>query len=409
VTAHRPAPYDANGDRTQRTVGSAWLSYTYDAENQLTSAATDTYSTPTGSRWRSDYVYDGRGRLRKRVDYTWNTYPPGSWQVSGEIRHVYDGMRVIQERNSANTPNVSYTRGNDLSGTLEGAGGIGGMLARSEQYNSGSWGRHAAYYAAGNGNITALMGTTQTLLAAYRYDPYGRSLYQSGTLANANTYRFSSKDCHPNSGLYYYGFRFYEPGLQRWINRDPIGIRGGLNLFAYARNEPVVGKYPFGLWPRKCADRPGNGTAGYVACDGKGNWEAVNCFPGDRFSACVDVHEASHLKDVQGDLGVRTACQGMPRGWNPTDEWGGEWDVFWCKSEAKAHTAQKECLVCMRQPGKKRDKALEDAITDADAGLRWYGDTQGCVMRQERFRHERLIRDLRRLMETTSNETHAVR
>jgi hypothetical protein len=45
--------------------------------------------------------------------------------------------RMIQERNASNVPTVSYTRGTDLSGSLEGAGGIGGLLARSSGYSSG--------------------------------------------------------------------------------------------------------------------------------------------------------------------------------------------------------------------------------------------------------------------------------
>jgi RHS repeat-associated protein len=64
------------------------------------------------------------------------------------------------------------------------------------------------------------------VVASYRYDPYGNTLAQSGALANANTYRFSSKELHAGSGLYYYGYRFYDPSLQRWINRDPIGEPG---------------------------------------------------------------------------------------------------------------------------------------------------------------------------------------
>ena len=50
------------------------------------------------------------------------------WRVSSETRYRYDGMRVIQERNASNVPQVSYTRGTDLSGAVEGAGGIGGLL-----------------------------------------------------------------------------------------------------------------------------------------------------------------------------------------------------------------------------------------------------------------------------------------
>ena len=54
------------------------------------------------------------------------------WTLHSETEYVYDSMRVIQERDINNNPKVSYTRGVDLSGTLEGAGGIGGLLARSQ-------------------------------------------------------------------------------------------------------------------------------------------------------------------------------------------------------------------------------------------------------------------------------------
>ena len=111
-------------------------------------------------------------------------------------------MRVIQERNASNVPTVSYTRGNDLSGSLEGAGGIGGLLGRSHGYSSGSWSTHNHYHADGNGNVTYLVNSGQTSEAVYRYDPYGRTMSQSGTLATANRYRFSSKEIHSQSGMY---------------------------------------------------------------------------------------------------------------------------------------------------------------------------------------------------------------
>jgi RHS repeat-associated protein len=107
--------------------------------------------------------------------------------------------------------------------SLQGAGGIGGLLARSSGYSSGNWTSHADYYADGNGNVTSLIDGNQAVVASYRYDPFGNIISKSGTLANANVYRFSSKEVHVNSGMYYYGFRFYDPNLQRWINADPLG------------------------------------------------------------------------------------------------------------------------------------------------------------------------------------------
>jgi RHS repeat-associated protein len=240
--------YDNNGNLTTRVpVSMCYIYYTYDDENQLTRVATDTSGTPTGSRWRSDFTYDGRGRLRKRADYTWYTGGGGSWYPAGEVRYVYDGMRVIQERNSGNTPTVAYTRGNDLSGSREGAGGIGGMLARSV-YSGGAWGSHNSYHADGNGNITALVDSSQAVSAGYRYNPYGQVIGLSGgSMTNQNVYRFSSKEVHSNSGLYYYGYRFYDPNLQRWLNRDPVKERGGINLYRFCANGPTSAIDPLGL------------------------------------------------------------------------------------------------------------------------------------------------------------------
>ncbi len=163
--------------------------------------------------------------------------------------------RVIQERNGAGTPQVAYTRGVDLSGRFEGAGGIGGLLARSQGYSGGNWSTHHFYHADGNGNITAMMDTSQALAATYRYDAYGKLLSSSGGMAAANVYRFSSKEFHSPSGLYYYGYRFYDPANQRWLNRDPIGEMGELNLYGLCRNNGVNAFDLLGLYGRDVHDQ----------------------------------------------------------------------------------------------------------------------------------------------------------
>jgi RHS repeat-associated protein len=114
---------------------------------------------------------------------------------------------------------------------MEGAGGIGGLLARSHGYSSGNWSTHSYYHADGNGNITYLLNAGQSMVASYKYDAYGNTLASSGSLSGANNYRFSSKERLPvqdiyGSELYYYGYRFYQPSLQRWLNRDPLGELG---------------------------------------------------------------------------------------------------------------------------------------------------------------------------------------
>jgi RHS repeat-associated protein len=244
--------YDSNGN----LISKSWsnpsygsLTYTYDDENQLASVATDTSYTPDYARWKVEFVYDGRMRRRVKKEYTWNS-GYGAWQLSSETRYVYDGNLVIQERNSSNTPTVQYTRGTDLSGSFEGAGGIGGMLSRSTGYSSGTgnWSTHHHYHADGNGNITAMVDSGQSLSASYKYDPYGKLLTSSGTQAGANLYRFSSKEFHVNSGLYYYGYRFYDPNIQRWMNRDPLYESVDRNLFRFNYNSPIQNIDANGLW-----------------------------------------------------------------------------------------------------------------------------------------------------------------
>ncbi len=167
-----------------------------------------------------------------------------------------------------------WTPGDDLSRTLEGAGGIGGLLARSDGYSGGNWTTHNYYFADGNGNITYMINSSQAMVASYRYDPYGNTISKSGALADTNVYRFSSKEIHVNSGMYYYGYRFYDPNLQRWVNRDPLDelgfelLTGGSspsrkngnsdfenemgdtapNLYCFVENKPTIEIDPFGLF-----------------------------------------------------------------------------------------------------------------------------------------------------------------
>jgi RHS repeat-associated protein len=244
--------FDNNGNMTSR---SPYETFTYDDENQLTKYENSNPFTPS----RVDFAYDGKQRLRKATYYTWNG---SSWSFSSYTEYVYDGMLLVQERANG-SPSVTYTRGTDLgrtgaspvqSGALAGqsfqsAGGIGGLLGRSHGYSSGTWSTHNDYHADGNGNITYLVNSSQTSAAAYRYDPFGRTITSSGTLASANTLRFSSKQLLTAANLYYYGYRFYDPNIQRWLNRDPIGEKGGINLYVYVRNSPVYGIDPDGRNP----------------------------------------------------------------------------------------------------------------------------------------------------------------
>jgi len=111
-----------------------------------------------------------------------------------------------------------------------------------------SWNTHYYYQADGNGNITALEDNNQNLITGYRYDPFGNTLYAPVVVPGSlNPFRFSSKQLLSPSGLYYYGYRWYDPNLQRWLNRDLLEEFGGLNLYVIVSNDPVDNSDPFGL------------------------------------------------------------------------------------------------------------------------------------------------------------------
>ena len=200
--------YDANGNLTNDGL----RNFAYDDENQL-------IQVWVPGQWSSVFSYDGKMRRRIRQEFAWQG---GAWVQTNAVYYVYDGNLVIQERDVNNLPTTTYTRGKDLSGSLEGAGGIGGLLSRTAQsYVDAPLAGDAFYHSDGNGNVTMLINSSQSVVAKYLYDAFGNVLSASGLLANANLYRFSSKEAHLNSGLVYYLYRYYDPNLQRWPNKDP--------------------------------------------------------------------------------------------------------------------------------------------------------------------------------------------
>jgi RHS repeat-associated protein len=297
VTVNLPASvsytYDLNGNLTS----DGYRAFAYDDADQLT-------AVQVTNVWRSEFVYDGFGRRRIRREKVWKN---SQWVVAAEVRYVYDGMLVIQERDGNNVPTVSYTRGRDLGGGRQRAGGIGGLLALTQPsaFNP----QHFYYYSDGNGNVTSLLDSHQTVAARYQYDPFGNLLASSGSMADVNLYRFSSKEAHVNSGLYYYGYRFYEPGLQRWINADPIEEDGGINLYGFVFNDPMGTLDLWGL-DDDLTDVPGlDGDCPTASSGREADFaEGVATFNEAGKLVCKGLAEQAALNAV-GGLASKTACK----------------------------------------------------------------------------------------------------
>ena len=88
----------------------------------------------------------------------------------------------------------------------------------------------------------------QSVSARYEFSPYGELLRATGPLATANPFRWSTKFWDEESGLVYYGYRYYDPDQGRWLGRDPIAEEGGLNLYAFVANNPHSAVDPLGKW-----------------------------------------------------------------------------------------------------------------------------------------------------------------
>lgn len=234
--------YDLDGNLT---FDGTW-SYTWDGENRLrTMTMTNAIAGIAASnRLQLEFVYD---YMNRRVQKIVSTNSTGNTFVAQSTnRFVYDGWNLIAIVNPPSSIVASFTWGQDLSGTMDDAGGIGGLLLVTSH---GGTATNCFVAYDGNGNVTALVkGGSDPIAARYEYSAFGETLRATGPLAKLNPFRFSTKFSDEESGLLYYGWRYYSPELGRWIGRDPIQGMDAINLFAFLRNNSLMSVDPDGRW-----------------------------------------------------------------------------------------------------------------------------------------------------------------
>lgn len=227
--------YDPDGNLTN---DGRW-SYTWDAENRLLRMTANTSVEP---QYELAFAYDYQGR---RIQKTVSTNTGSVWLGVYTNRFVYDGWNVMAILNSQSSILQSFTWGSDLSGSLQGAGGVGGLLGVNCQGNTAT---NCFVAFDGNGNLAALVNTANgAILASYEYGPFGEVIRATGPMAKANPIRFSTKYQDDETGLNYYGYRYYDPSAGRWLGRDPIGEEGNMGLYGFVGNQPVNLVDLFGL------------------------------------------------------------------------------------------------------------------------------------------------------------------
>lgn len=90
---------------------------------------------------------------------------------------------------------------------------------------------------------------TGAVITYEEYYPYGSTSYQAGRSVvevSLKRYRYASKERDEETGFCYFGARYYAVWIGRWMTPDPIGLKGGPNLYAYCKNNPITRHDPQG-------------------------------------------------------------------------------------------------------------------------------------------------------------------
>jgi RHS repeat-associated protein len=233
--------YDAAGNRTSGAAtygtgdllsGDAAATYAYDADGELTSR------TPTGGGAASSYHWNALHQLTSisLPDGTTEAfgYDPLGRRVltthgSSSTAYVYDGSNLHLEYANgapASAPTAVYTDGLAANQVLE-------MARGGQQYY---------YLVDDEGSTTALTDQSGNVVQTYSYDPFGNMAAGSGGSV-PNTVTYTGQQWDATSGLYYYGSRWYDPTIGRFLSEDPVA---NPNPYPYVHNDPTNATDPTG-------------------------------------------------------------------------------------------------------------------------------------------------------------------
>ena len=167
---------------------------------------------------RSEFTYDGQQR-RVRIVEKEN----GATQTDTKV--LWCDRQICEERAADGT---TVTRR---------------AFARGEQI-----GGIAHFFAADHlGSVTEISDGSTTLLGRYAFDPWGRRTVVAGS--DVTSVGFTGHPRHGATGVALTLYRAYEPEFGRWVSQDPVGLEGGINLYAYVLNRPNLLIDEFGLAP----------------------------------------------------------------------------------------------------------------------------------------------------------------
>jgi RHS repeat-associated protein len=202
--------------------------FVYDAENRMVSS---TPIVPSVNSNKVEFKYDYMGRRVEKKVYSWSGT---EWQLSKTEKFVYDGTVPLAVFDASNNLKESYLYGEDISGSLQATGGIGGLIAVKD-----ASGTYLPCFD-GSGNIVAYIDASNSAkVAEIEYGPDGRQIVKSGPKADDFRMRFSTLpyDSETNSTRFLYRDLLHD--ICRWSSREPLGERASFNLYGFVNNHSV--------------------------------------------------------------------------------------------------------------------------------------------------------------------------
>lgn len=252
--------YDRQG-QLLKAVGSSTYTYSYDSVGNVLTANGHSYSysnadwkdlltaydgesityddsgNPTsyynGTRWEMSWE-NGRSLSRAVssdtvVDFTYDLSGIRSTKTIDGVQHsyLYAGEKLLRESYGSNVLDFFY----DANGT-----------PYALKYNGSIF-----YYITNlQGDVVQIVDTNGNTVANYEYDPYGKVISTTGTMAEVNPVRYRSYYYDNETELYYLQSRYYDPAVGRFINADSLVSTDlavlAQNMYAYCENNPVNGE-----------------------------------------------------------------------------------------------------------------------------------------------------------------------
>ncbi|EBE0841587.1 type IV secretion protein Rhs, partial [Salmonella enterica] len=218
--------YDEYGRVVEKRGRNGTQHYRWDAEHRLTEVAVIRGSTVR----RYGYVYDAPGRRVEKHELDAEGKP------YNRTTFLWDGMRLAQE----------CRPGRSSSLYIYSDQGSHEPLARVDRAAPGEADEVLYYHTDVNGAPEEMTDGRGNIVWEAGYQVWGNLTHEKETRPVQQNLRFQGQYLDRETGLHYNLYRFYDPDIGKFISGDPISLKGGINLYAYAPN-PLSWIDPLGL------------------------------------------------------------------------------------------------------------------------------------------------------------------